>query len=504
MAERDLPAVKGLDALTPDQRRAIMMVKEGSSEHAPIEQAIRQLFVWAIVTQSSDVHISGRGHRDSPDVFVNVRTPGGFKNFKFRYDGAAIGRHWETKMFQLTGTSQGATTPEIASTRFELELPAEFAREHGLRPFEGESLYMVDVRVEYTKTYNGFSFKCRLLDPQRAPKLHELRLSYALLRTILRALSEPSGLILVTGPTGSGKTTLLNAMLDWLNDEQKAIHTIENPVEIAIRGDGPITQVQIGGNITFKRALRSSLRQDPDIIMVAEIRDSETMEIALQAAQTGHLVLATLHTNSSFETYSRSIDLTEDKVRDAYRVAQVLKLVVAQRLIDRYEGVPTTRRLTRDEQFWLKSNGMYLGDTITEVKDGVKKGKVALLEVITTTPEIKGLLQADRVDTSAIYRAACEQDQFEPLAVAGIRAVQSFGSTMAEVVTKLEGNIDAEAHPSLRVRLSKTHGLNYVQVANAIDAYHQAADAGSDEPLSSHMDRAQVDAITEVIEAEEV
>lgn len=504
MAEKTIPAVAGLDALTAEQRRAIMMVKEGSSEQAPVEMTIRQLFIWAIVTQSSDVHISGRGHRESPDVFVNVRTPGGFENFRFRYDGAATGRHWESKMFQLTGTPQGGTTPEIASTRFELELPADFARTHGLRPFDGESRYMVDVRVEYTKTYNGFSFKCRLLDAQRAPKLHELQLSYALLRTILRALSEPSGLILVTGPTGSGKTTLLNAMLDWLNDGQKAIHTIENPVEIAIRGAGPITQVQIGGNITFKRALRSSLRQDPDVIMVAEIRDSETMEIALQAAQTGHLVLATLHTNSSFETYSRAIDLTEDKVRDAYRVAQVLKLVVAQRLIDRYEGEPSTRRLTRDEQFWLRSNGMDLGENITEVAGGIKKGKVALLEVIVTTPEIKGLLQADRVDASAIYRAACEQDQFEPLAVAGVRAVQSLVSNMAEVVTKLEGNIDAEAHPSLRVQLARTHGLDFVQVGQAIDAYHRAADAGSDASLTAHLDHAATVAITAAIEAEEV
>jgi type II secretory ATPase GspE/PulE/Tfp pilus assembly ATPase PilB-like protein len=503
MVSECIPVVPGIDALTQDERRAIMMVKEGSSDEAPIEQCIRNLFVWAIVTKSSDIHIAGRGLGDAPVIYVNVRTPAGFRNFRFSYPGTKLGRHWETKMFQLTGTSQGATTPDIASTRFEMELPAGFSRDQGLRPFADADTYMIDVRVEYTKTYNGFKFTCRLLDPQRAPKLHELGLSYAVMRSILRALDEPSGLILVTGPTGSGKTTLLNAKLDVKNDGTKAIHTIEQPVEIGLRGNGAITQVQVGGNITFHRALRSALRQDPDIIMVAEIRDAETMEIALQASQTGHLVFATLHTNSSAETYSRAIDLTQDKARDAYRVAQVLKLVVAQRLIDRYEGEVVARKLTRDEKFWLKTNGIDLGDTIHEVQ-GQRAGKNALIEVIVTTPEIKALLKSDRIDTSAIYRTACEQDQFEPLAVGGVRAVQAGRAKLADCVTQLEGIMEAEEHPGLRVRLAAEHGLNFVQVDKAIDAYHMAADAGSTESLAAFVDSAKLPAIEEVIEQVEV
>ncbi|UVA77177.1 GspE/PulE family protein [Pandoraea commovens] len=478
-----IPEVVGLRELTQDERQAIMMAKEGSGQESAIEQQIRDLFVWSIVTKSSDLHISGRGRRDSPNVFVNVRTPAGFKRFRFKYgNDSKMGRHWETKLFQLTGTSQGATTPDIASVRFEMELPAEFARLHGLRPFAGEDLYLVDVRVEYTKTYNGFKFTCRLLDPQRAPELHALGLPYAVLRAILRALHEPNGMVLVTGPTGSGKTTLLNAMLVLLNDGTKAIHTIEDPVEIALRGDGPITQVQVGGNITFKRALKSSLRQDPDIIMVAEIRDAETMEIALQAAQTGHLVLATVHTNNSYETFSRVVDLTEDKTRDAYRVAQVLKLVVAQRLLDRYDGPAQTRPLTRDEKLWAKTNGMDLGDEICE-NVGEAIGKTALVEVIATTPEIASLLQAPVIDTPAIYRAACEQDQFEPLVVAGVRVVESHGGRLADCMHQLAGNMDAESSPSLRVRMAKQYGLNFTQVNEAIDSYHRAADDGSTKPM---------------------
>lgn len=494
--ESKIPRVEGLQSLSEDERAAIMMAKEGASEEAPIEQEIRNLFVWAIVNQASDVHISGRGSRDSPNMYVNVRMRnGGFRNFFFKNSGSSrLGRHWETKLFQLTGTSQGASTPDIASLRFEMVLPAAFARLHGLQPFDGEESYLVDARVEYTKTYNGFSFKCRLLDAQRAPQLHSLGLSVAILRVILRALAEPSGLILVTGPTGSGKTTLLNAMLAILNDGQHAIHTIEDPVEIALRGFGPLTQVQIGGNITFARAMRSSLRQDPDTIMVAEIRDAETMSIALQAAQTGHLVLATVHTNSSYETFSRAVDLTEDRARDSYRVAELLKLVVAQRLINLYDGPAALRDLTRDEKAWAMANGMDLGDTIYEVATGAQKGKAALLEVVAMTPEIMALVQAPAVDVGAIYRAACEQDQFEPLAMAGVRAVQSLGARMAECMSELKTNIHAAATPGLRIRLAKQYGLSFAEINEAIDAYHQAADEGSTQTLTEFLEATVVKA----------
>jgi len=485
-----LPVVDGLNELTTEERRAIMMVREGTGENAPVELAIRSVFVWAIVAGASDIHVEGRGHRDSPVIYLHVRTPAGLKNFRFRYPGQE-GRHWETKLHQLSGTPQGASTPDIASTRFEIELPLHFARAHKLKPFEDAPAYAVDVRVEYTKTYNGFGFICRLLDAQRAPKLHELGLSYAVYRAIMRAMLEPSGLILVTGPTGSGKTTLLNAMLGVLNDGTRAIDTAENPVEIALRGEGPIKQRQISGNITFARALRSMLRSDPDVIMVGEIRDSETMEIALQAAQTGHIVFATLHTNNSSETYTRALDLTIDKVRDAYRLAETLKAVVSLRLLDRYDGAPAVRNLTRDEQLWLAANGIELGDSITEVVPEKHRGKVAVVEVIVTTPEVKELLRADRVDVSAIYQAACEQDQFEPLAVGGIRAVQSGAALLRDCITRLESNSDSKGHPSMRVRVAQEYGLNFVQVADAIDAYHRDADGGSTATLQTHFDTAR-------------
>ncbi|MBN3506365.1 GspE/PulE family protein [Burkholderia cenocepacia] len=485
-----VPVVEGLDDLTDEQRRAIMMVREGGNQNAAVELTLRQVFVWAIVSTASDIHISGRDRRGSIEVYLHVRTPAGFRNFRFEYPKDE-GKHWETKLHQLTGTPQGASTPEVASTRFEMELPRHFAISHNLKPFDDAPGYAVDIRVEYTKTFNGFAFICRLLDAQLAPVLHELGLPYSVYRTILRAIIEPSGLVLVTGPTGSGKTTLLNAILGVLNDETRAIDTIENPVEIALRGNGPIRQRQVSGNITFARALRSILRSDPDVIMVGEIRDSETMEIALQAAQTGHMVLATLHTNNSAETYTRALDLTKDKSRDAYRLAETLKAVISLRRIDRYEGESVVRPLTRDEQLWLAANGIDLGDSVTEVVPTEHKGKVPIVEVIVTTPEVKQLLRAKRVDVSAIYRAACEQDQYEPLAVGGVRTVQSQQTRLRDCISGLEGSSDAKGYPCNRIRYAKEYGLDLVGVANAIDTYHKEADAGSDEPLETYLERAR-------------
>ena len=145
--------------------------------------------------------------------------------------------------------------------------------------------------MAYIRTFDGYTFVCRLLDQQRSPGLDELGMSYALLRAVKRAALEPSGLILVSGPTGSGKTTTLSAILQWLINGQRCVVTIENPVEYELPIFGPVKQIEVRGEITFAKALRKTLRLDPEVILVGEIRDQETMEIALQAAQTGHLVL---------------------------------------------------------------------------------------------------------------------------------------------------------------------------------------------------------------------
>jgi type II secretory ATPase GspE/PulE/Tfp pilus assembly ATPase PilB-like protein/ActR/RegA family two-component response regulator len=189
----------------------------------------------------------------------------------------------------------------------------------------------IDLRVSSLPSTHGESVVMRILSTGRAPdSLNGLDLSPRDLQWVERAIRRPQGMILVTGPTGSGKTTTLYSMLGALISPTRKIITVENPVERQLRG---ITQVEINEKqgLTFANTLRAILRQDPDVILVGEIRDSETASIALRAAQTGHLVFSTVHTNDCVSTVTRLIDLGIEP----FMLASSLNLVLAQRLVRR-------------------------------------------------------------------------------------------------------------------------------------------------------------------------
>jgi type IV pilus assembly protein PilB len=214
----------------------------------------------------------------------------------------------------------------------------------------------------------------------------------------MKALNQPQGMILVTGPTGSGKTVSLYTGLNILNVPERNISTAEDPVEINLSG---INQVHVNAKVglNFAEALRSFLRQDPDVIMVGEIRDLETAEIAIKAAQTGHLVLSTLHTNSAAETISRLLNMGVP----AFNVATSVSLIIAQRLGRRLckECCAPADEIPRDilikEGF---TEEMLAGATIMKAvgcdacKDGYK-GRVGVYEVVRITPEIADTIMAD-------------------------------------------------------------------------------------------------------------
>jgi len=460
------PELRG-DSLPEDVKLAIMPLSENNNKD--IEEIIFRTFVYAVVTNSSDVHIGSHGGKRRPEVFINIRTPAGFVNFKYEGDGES--RHFETKMLKLANVSQGGSTPEMLSTRFSMAFPVEWAKSKGLKPDHGKDKYFIDVRMEYSNPFDGFAFTCRILDQQRAPDIHELGLPYALETLLKKLVSEPSGLILASGPTGSGKTTLLNAILRYLNNGQNSIFTIENPVEFRLQGDGPIKQIQVHGDVTFARALRSGLRSDPDIILIGEIRDAETMEIALQAAQTGHLVLSTLHANSAADTISRALDLTLDKVRDATRLADTLKFVMAQRLIDKYEPQVAERSISNHENAWLTDNGVAVHQTIHETTSTKKIGKIALIEAIEIDYPIKQVIQSERMNTDKIYELASTQLQYETLVMAGIRAVESGHARINDCQARLDTNRAAGAMLPYRTNLVNKLGVNYTAVSEAIDQY---------------------------------
>jgi general secretion pathway protein E len=187
----------------------------------------------------------------------------------------------------------------------------------------------VDIRVSTVPGVYGESIVMRLL-PKESKGYHlaGLGLEADNLERIQRWVNQPHGIVLVTGPTGSGKSTTLYSLLEALNDGKRKIITVEDPVEFRLPR---ITQIQTHGEIgyTFARALRSILRQDPDIVMVGEIRDAETAEIAIQASLTGHMVLSTLHTNDAISAFTRLIDMGIEP----FLVATPVRAVVAQRLV---------------------------------------------------------------------------------------------------------------------------------------------------------------------------
>ena len=187
----------------------------------------------------------------------------------------------------------------------------------------------VDIRVSTLPSSYGERIVLRLLDKADSSlNLKELGMTENLLRNYKTELKNNSGIILVTGPTGSGKTTTLYSGLNFLNDQTRNILTIEDPIEYAIEGVGQ-TQVNNRVGLTFEKGLRANLRQDPDVVMVGEIRDKETADIAIQASLTGHLVLSTVHTNDSVGAITRLIDMGVEP----YLIASSLRMVIAQRLV---------------------------------------------------------------------------------------------------------------------------------------------------------------------------
>jgi type IV pilus assembly protein PilB len=298
----------------------------------------------------------------------------------------------------------------------------------------------IDFRVNTLPTLFGEKIVLRILDPSSA-KLGIDALGYEddQKKMYLEALSQSQGMILVTGPTGSGKTVSLYTGLNILNTSEVNISTAEDPVEINLEG---INQVQMNTKVglTFAEALRSFLRQDPDIIMVGEIRDLETAEIAIKAAQTGHLVLSTLHTNSAPETLTRLLNMGVP----AFNVATSVSLIIAQRLARRL--CPACKKPANDipadiltqegfDEIGIPRAEFQLFHPVGCDKcNGGYKGRVGVYEVVRITPQIANLIM-EGGNSLQIARAAKEAG-FNNLRVSSLRKV-AMGLTSLEEANRV-------------------------------------------------------------------
>jgi type IV pilus assembly protein PilB len=300
---------------------------------------------------------------------------------------------------------------------------------------------VVDIRVSTIPTVYGEKVVMRLLDKSNLKtELEELGFDVESLATINEAINQPHGMILLTGPTGSGKTTTLYSALTRINSPEKNIMTVEDPVEYELAGINQVrARPEIG--LDFAAALRSFLRQDPDVILVGEIRDLETASIAIKAAQTGHLVFSTLHTNDSTSTIDRLMNMGVEP----YLICTSLNLVIAQRLVRRVcsncrEPYQPEHVLVERFHEVLPDAGettFYHGAGCVECSKTGYKGRVALYELFPMTREIKDAVLEGAVGSGIRDRALA--DGMVPLATAGMQKVRDGVTTIDEVLAVSSG-----------------------------------------------------------------
>jgi MSHA biogenesis protein MshE len=305
---------------------------------------------------------------------------------------------------------------------------------------------VIDIRLSTMPVQNGESVVMRLLDQsQGVLSLNQTGMPPSILKRYRKLLKRPHGMILVTGPTGSGKTTTLYGSLTELNKPESKIITVEDPVEYRLPR---INQVQVNYKIdlTFSHVLRTTLRQDPDIIMVGEMRDKETVEIGLRGALTGHLVLSTLHTNDSISSAIRLLDMGAP----GYLVASSLRGIIAQRLVRRIcDNCSVEEKVSSEANFWLKTLNEDISNITFKKGTGCQKcnhsgyrGRVGVFELLEMTEAMMNSLKNE--DTSAFSDAARLSPDYKPLAHSALLYAKEGITSIDEVLKLVEMVGDAK------------------------------------------------------------
>jgi type IV pilus assembly protein PilB len=299
---------------------------------------------------------------------------------------------------------------------------------------------IVDLRISTIPTIHGEKVEIRLLDPKEAKvQIEEIGFDEKELKTLKSSLSSSQGMILVTGPTGSGKTSTLYAALNYVKQGNKNIVTIEDPVEYLIDG---INQMQVNPakKVNFATGLRSILRQDPDVILVGEIRDTDTAEIAFRSSMTGHLVLSTLHTNSAVGTVSRLYDME----MEPYLISSSLMLVISQRLVKKLcpecrEKYTPEKALLDKFSTYIKKLGIrefYRGKGCYNCNFRGYKGRTAVFEFMRVSDRIRTLIN-DRAPSDALFFEA-KKEGLRTMAETGLLKVSKGVTSLEEVARVAE------------------------------------------------------------------
>ncbi len=344
------------------------MFREFDYDNLPVVDIVNEILIDAIRKKASDIHFD-----PTPTILkVRIRIDG--ELIDYAYVPQAVKKNLTTRIKIIAGMN-------ITESR----LPQDGAVKSTI---DGTTL---DLRVSSLPIVDGEKIVIRILDYSMSLQgLETLGLSDTNLEKVKKMIQTPNGIILTTGATGSGKSTTVYAILQKLNTTERNIITVEDPVEMKISG---LNQVQVMSEIgmTFANALRSILRQDPDIVMIGEIRDDETARIAVRASITGHLVLSTLHTNNSLNTIERLLDMDVER----YLLGSALTGIISQRLAKKLcPKCRQTRPATEYEKLVIKKA---IGIDITELYTPVGcsecikgyRGRIAIHEVLHLNQEIR-------------------------------------------------------------------------------------------------------------------
>jgi len=387
------------------------------ADDAPVVRFVHKMLLDAIKSGSSDLHFEPYE-----------------KNYRVRVRTDGILREVAKPPIQLAGRI-AARLKVMAS----LDISERRKPQDGRIKMRLSKSKSIDFRVNTLPTLWGEKVVIRILDPSSAQiGIDALGYEPEQKDLYMAALKQPQGMILVTGPTGSGKTVSLYTGLNILNTVDINISTAEDPVEINMEG---INQVNVNPKqgLDFAQALRSFLRQDPDVIMVGEIRDLETAEIAIKAAQTGHLVLSTLHTNSAAETLTRLHNMGIP----GFNIATSVSLIIAQRLARKLcshckKAIEIPRETLIKEGFPEERIGHF---TIYEpvgcdLCNGGYKGRVGIYEVVKNTPELQRLIMAE--GNSLEIDLQMRRDGFDDLRTSGLHKAMQGITSLEEInrVTK--------------------------------------------------------------------
>jgi len=411
-------SVGGLSQESTDYRKThdLVMkdVRPGAMEDASAARVLDLVMIQAIRDRASDIHFEP----DEKNFRVRLRIDG------FLYESLTL-----PKPIQPAITSRIKILAEMDIAETRLPQDGNFNVRMEQRGFE--------IRVSTFPTIYGENVVLRILD-QTSPlfNLDDLGFSGEMLNQFKQLVRKTSGIILVTGPTGSGKTTTLYGILNMINSKDKNIITVEDPVEYRL---ALIRQTQVNpkAGITFATGLRSILRQDPDIIMIGEVRDLETSEIAMQAALTGHLVLSTLHTNDAPEAISRLMDIGVEP----YLISSSIIGVLAQRLVRticpdcKVSYQIDTKGMSDLGDHVSKSKGpltLYRGKGCKNCKESGFRGRTGIFELLLVNEEIKKLI-SERASVQVIREVAKKTAGMVPLREDGLEKVLKGITTFKEV-----------------------------------------------------------------------